>query len=152
MSFPDLSHAWDKSGRGYGVGQLFMVFVPPCPVLSQANGAPNVGQQKVVPSCPVPSRVPNAPLSDDVCTNDAPTYSSSGNLLDRRFVIGVLKFCSNERCLELGRRYHALIIKSEVSVNQFVGTSLVGMFAKCGDMSLLVARLTPDFVNLTSVY
>ncbi|KAK3225266.1 hypothetical protein Dsin_005128 [Dipteronia sinensis] len=90
--------------------------------------------------------------SDDVCTNDAPTYSSSGNLLDRRFVIGVLKFCSNERCLELGRRYHALIIKSEVSVNQFVGTSLVGMFAKCGDMSLPVARLTPDFVNLTPVY
>ncbi|KAK3170437.1 hypothetical protein Dsin_032734 [Dipteronia sinensis] len=90
--------------------------------------------------------------SDDVCTNDAPTYSSSGSLLDRRFVIDVLKFCSNERCLELGRRYHALIIKSEVSVNQFVGTSLVGMFAKCGDMSLLVARLTPDFVNLTPVY
>ncbi|KAK3205503.1 hypothetical protein Dsin_019549 [Dipteronia sinensis] len=90
--------------------------------------------------------------SDDVCTNDAPTCSSSGSLLDRRFVIGVLKFCSNEKCLELGRRYHTLIIKSEVSVNQFVGTSLVGMFAKFGDMSLLVARLTPDFVNLTPVY
>ncbi|KAK3222352.1 hypothetical protein Dsin_009377 [Dipteronia sinensis] len=90
--------------------------------------------------------------SDDVCTNYAPTCSSSVSLLDRRFVIGVLKFCSNERCFELGKRYHALIIKSEVSVNQFVETSRVGMFAKCGDMSLLVARLTPDFVNLTPVY
>ncbi|KAK4852613.1 hypothetical protein QYF36_025475 [Acer negundo] len=67
--------------------------------------------------------------------DDVPaTFGSSGRLLDRHFVIGVLKFCSNERCIELGRRYHALIIKSGVNVDQFVGTSLVDMYAKCGDM------------------
>ncbi|KAK2642708.1 hypothetical protein Ddye_024471 [Dipteronia dyeriana] len=74
----------------------------------------------------------NGDCSDNVCTHDVPV--TSGSLLDRLFVIGVLKFCSNERCLELGRRYHALIIKSGVSVDQFVGTSLVDMYAKCADM------------------
>ena len=37
------------------MGQVFGFFVPPCPVPSHANRSPNAGQEKVVPSRPVPS-------------------------------------------------------------------------------------------------
>ncbi|KAL5750305.1 hypothetical protein ACOSP7_024908 [Xanthoceras sorbifolium] len=77
--------------------------------------------------------------SDNLCTHNVPvTCYSSASLLDRRSVIDVLRFCSNEGCLELGRRYHGLIIKSGFGVDQFVGTSLVDMYAKCGDMGSAV--------------
>ena len=61
MSFPNLSHAWDKSDQPIWVGQVNGFFVPPCPVPSDVNSVPYAGQEKVVPSRPFLSRVPNAP-------------------------------------------------------------------------------------------
>lgn len=61
------------------------------------------------------------------------------SLLDKQFVINVLSYCSREECLELGRRYHALITKTAVCGDQFVTTSLVNMYAKCGDIKSMVA-------------
>ncbi|KAJ0083387.1 hypothetical protein Patl1_31295 [Pistacia atlantica] len=78
-------------------------------------------------------------FSDDECINDAQVTSySSRSLLDRRFVISVLSFCSREGYLELGRRYHAFIIKNGIGDDQFVGTSLVDMYAKRGDVDSAV--------------
>ncbi|XP_031249489.1 pentatricopeptide repeat-containing protein At2g03880, mitochondrial-like [Pistacia vera] len=78
-------------------------------------------------------------FSDDECINDAQVTSySSQSLLDRRFVISVLSFCSREGYLELGRRYHAFIIKNGIGDDQFVGTSLVDMYAKRGDVDSAV--------------
>ncbi|XVE59297.1 hypothetical protein DITRI_Ditri05aG0034800 [Diplodiscus trichospermus] len=56
------------------------------------------------------------------------------NLLDNRHLISVLKFCAAEGWLELGRSYHALIAKIGLDADGFIGTSLIDMYAKCGDM------------------
>lgn len=77
---------------------------------------------------------------DDGFSNNVPvTCYSLESLLDKQFVINLLSCCSREECLELGRRYHALIIKTAVCGNQFVTTSLVNMYAKCGDIKSAVA-------------
>lgn len=56
------------------------------------------------------------------------------NGLDSSRLITVLKFCGGEGCLELGRSYHALIAKTGLDADDFVATSLIDMYAKCGDM------------------
>lgn len=77
---------------------------------------------------------------DDGCGNNVlVTCYSLESLLDKQFVIKVLSYCSREECLELGRRYHALITKTAVCGDQFVTTSLVNMYAKCGDIKSMVA-------------
>ncbi|XP_021277765.1 pentatricopeptide repeat-containing protein At2g03880, mitochondrial-like [Herrania umbratica] len=61
------------------------------------------------------------------------------NVLDSSHLISVLKFCVAEGCFELGRSYHALIAKIGLDEDGFVGTSLIDMYAKCGDMDSAVA-------------
>ncbi|KAJ4725761.1 Pentatricopeptide repeat [Melia azedarach] len=78
-------------------------------------------------------------FNDDECSNNVPvTCYSSQSFLNERFVINVLSFCAREGYLELGRRYHALILKTGVGKDQFVRTSLVDMYAKCGNMDSAV--------------
>ncbi|XVF46562.1 hypothetical protein PTKIN_Ptkin03bG0036900 [Pterospermum kingtungense] len=64
--------------------------------------------------------------------NDKDDLARNG--LDSSGLISVLKFCGGEGCLELGRSYHALIAKKGLDADEFVGTSLIDMYAKCGDM------------------
>ncbi|XVF20009.1 hypothetical protein REPUB_Repub11eG0161000 [Reevesia pubescens] len=59
-------------------------------------------------------------------------------VLDSSHLISVLKFCGGNGCLELGRSYHALIAKIGLDGDEFVGASLIDMYAKCGDMDSAV--------------
>ncbi|XP_022732435.1 pentatricopeptide repeat-containing protein At2g03880, mitochondrial-like [Durio zibethinus] len=59
-------------------------------------------------------------------------------VLEISHLISVLKFCGGEGCLELGRSYHALIAKTGLDGDEFVGTSLIDMYAKCGDLDSAV--------------
>ncbi|OMO91184.1 hypothetical protein COLO4_18568 [Corchorus olitorius] len=77
-----------------------------------------------------------------------PTYSDetrmgvNGNLarnvVERGNLTSVLKFCGSEGCFEVGRSYHALIAKIGLDGDEFVATSLIDMYAKCGDIDSAV--------------
>nr|KJB55831.1 hypothetical protein B456_009G097000 [Gossypium raimondii] len=60
------------------------------------------------------------------------------NDLDISHLISVLKFCGGEGCLEFGRTYHGLIAKTGLDGDEFVNTSLIDMYAKCGDIDSAV--------------
>ncbi|KAG8482643.1 hypothetical protein CXB51_024157 [Gossypium anomalum] len=60
------------------------------------------------------------------------------NDLDISHLISVLKFCGGEGCLEFGRTYHSLIAKTRLDGDEFVNTSLIDMYAKCGDIDSAV--------------
>ncbi|XVE60422.1 hypothetical protein DITRI_Ditri05aG0127400 [Diplodiscus trichospermus] len=49
-------------------------------------------------------------------------------------VCSVLKACGEEKALKLGRQLHCAIIKRMFKSDVFIGTSLVDMYAKCGDI------------------
>ncbi|XP_022744599.1 pentatricopeptide repeat-containing protein At4g18520, chloroplastic-like [Durio zibethinus] len=49
-------------------------------------------------------------------------------------VCSVLKACGEEKALKLGRQLHGAIIKKMFENDVFVGTSLVDMYAKCGEI------------------
>ncbi|KAK6927008.1 Pentatricopeptide repeat [Dillenia turbinata] len=70
-------------------------------------------------------------------TGDLTVIDPPGNVLllpDRQHVIGALLFCGGMESLELGRIWHALIIKTGLAGDQFVVATLVGMYAKCEKM------------------
>ena len=50
-------------------------------------------------------------------------------------VCGVLKACGEEKVLKFGRQLHGAIVKKVYKNDIFVGTSLVDMYAKCGEMT-----------------
>ncbi|EOY16117.1 Pentatricopeptide repeat (PPR) superfamily protein, putative [Theobroma cacao] len=50
-------------------------------------------------------------------------------------VCSVLKACGEEKALKSGRQLHGAIIKKIFKNDVFVGTSLVDMYAKCGEIS-----------------
>ncbi|KAL4332918.1 hypothetical protein GQ457_07G034850 [Hibiscus cannabinus] len=54
--------------------------------------------------------------------------------LDTSHLISVLKYCGGEGCVDLGRSYHGLIAKIGLDGDEFVNTSLIDMYAKCGDI------------------
>ncbi|OMO85746.1 hypothetical protein CCACVL1_10022 [Corchorus capsularis] len=54
-------------------------------------------------------------------------------------VCSVLKSCGEEKALKSGRQLHGAIIKKTFKNDVFVGTSLVDMYAKCGE--ILDARI-----------
>uniref|UniRef100_A0A7N0TLF7 Pentatricopeptide repeat-containing protein n=1 Tax=Kalanchoe fedtschenkoi TaxID=63787 RepID=A0A7N0TLF7_KALFE len=49
-------------------------------------------------------------------------------------VCSVLKACGEERALRLGRQLHGALVKKIYQDDVFVGTSLVGMYSKCGQI------------------
>ncbi|KAH9530503.1 hypothetical protein CY35_20G006400 [Sphagnum magellanicum] len=53
---------------------------------------------------------------------------------DRFTFVPVLNACAGLRALEEGRRAHQLIMQTGCEADVFVGSSLVGMYAKCGSM------------------
>ncbi len=48
--------------------------------------------------------------------------------------VGVLNVCANIFAFQEGRHPHAQIIQSGLESNFFVGSSLVDMYAKCGNI------------------
>ncbi|KAK9279463.1 hypothetical protein L1049_013142 [Liquidambar formosana] len=78
----------------------------------------------------------------DFTENDTPSdiiqgqscSSSASNVTDRHYIIKVLSFCSRVGSLEIGRRCHALITKTGLGGDKFISTSLIDMYAKCGEM------------------
>lgn len=54
-------------------------------------------------------------------------------------VCSVLKACGEEKALKYGRQLHGAIIKKMFKNDVFIGTSLVDMYAKCGE--ILDARI-----------
>lgn len=49
-------------------------------------------------------------------------------------VCGVLKACGEEKALTFGRQLHGAIVKKICKNDVFIGSSLVDMYAKCGEM------------------
>ncbi|XP_024931414.2 pentatricopeptide repeat-containing protein At4g18520, chloroplastic-like [Ziziphus jujuba] len=49
-------------------------------------------------------------------------------------VCGVLKACGEEKELKFGRQLHGSIVKKMYKNDVFIGTSLVDMYAKCGEI------------------
>ena len=50
-------------------------------------------------------------------------------------VCSILKACSEEKALRFGRQVHSLVVKKMIKKDVFVGTSLMDMYAKCGEIS-----------------
>ncbi|PIA63056.1 hypothetical protein AQUCO_00200827v1 [Aquilegia coerulea] len=53
---------------------------------------------------------------------------------DSHTVVGVLSACARLGALELGERVNGLIDKNELLLNPIVGTALIDMYAKCGNI------------------
>lgn len=49
-------------------------------------------------------------------------------------VCSVLKACGDEKALKFGRQLHGAVVKKICTNDVFVGTSLVDMYAKCGEV------------------
>ncbi|CAN6912978.1 unnamed protein product [Brassica oleracea] len=47
----------------------------------------------------------------------------------------ILKALSEEKALRSGRHVHSLVVKKMIKKDVFVGTSLMDMYAKCGEIS-----------------
>lgn len=62
-------------------------------------------------------------------------FDRASNHMDEEYVIEQLKYCSSEGCFELGKLYHAFIIKTGIWFDKFVATALLNMYAKCGEMA-----------------
>lgn len=60
---------------------------------------------------------------------------SKGFLPNEFTVCGVLKACGEEKALKFGRQLHSAIVKKIYKNDIYVGTSLVDMYAKCGEMT-----------------
>ncbi|CAE6189012.1 unnamed protein product [Arabidopsis arenosa] len=50
-------------------------------------------------------------------------------------VCSILKACSEEKAIRFGRQVHSLVVKRMIKTDVFVGTSLMDMYAKCGEIS-----------------
>lgn len=61
-------------------------------------------------------------LSDGFCPNEFTVCS-------------VLKACGEQRALRSGRQLHSAIVKNMYKNDVFIGTSLLDMYAKCGEIS-----------------
>ncbi|KAG6714927.1 hypothetical protein I3842_05G225400 [Carya illinoinensis] len=59
---------------------------------------------------------------------------SNGSSPNEFTVCGVLKACGEEKALKFGRQLHGTTVKKMFRNDVFVGTSLVDMYAKCGEM------------------
>ncbi|OMP05292.1 hypothetical protein COLO4_08946 [Corchorus olitorius] len=58
--------------------------------------------------------------------------TGSGCQPDEFTYTSVLSACARLECLEIGRQFHASILKNKYSFNLFVANALVDMYAKCG--------------------
>ncbi|XP_042510640.1 pentatricopeptide repeat-containing protein At1g11290, chloroplastic-like [Macadamia integrifolia] len=54
--------------------------------------------------------------------------------LDSVALMGILSSCSRSGALQHGRRIHALAIKTGFGEDTFVGSTLIDMYANCGDL------------------
>ncbi|RWR90399.1 putative pentatricopeptide repeat-containing protein [Cinnamomum micranthum f. kanehirae] len=58
-------------------------------------------------------------------------------LCPNEFAFGsVLKACASMEASELGSSFHCAALKVGIEANEFVGSSLVDMYAKCGDVEM----------------
>ncbi|CAA2940962.1 pentatricopeptide repeat-containing At3g57430, chloroplastic [Olea europaea subsp. europaea] len=57
-----------------------------------------------------------------------------GILLDSVSLVSILSGCSCSGALQHGRRVHALVIKAGFESDVFVGSSIIDMYANCGNM------------------
>lgn len=72
---------------------------------------------------------------DDFFTkNDDPHDDFGVSFPHRQYVISALGFCGREGCVELGRSWHCAVVKIGLGGDVLVCTSLIHMYAKCGDM------------------
>ncbi|GAB4828555.1 hypothetical protein Ancab_018215 [Ancistrocladus abbreviatus] len=60
---------------------------------------------------------------------------SDGYFPNEHTVCSVLKACGDEKVLKFGRQLHGIVVKKLIRNDVFVGTSLVGMYARCGQIS-----------------
>ncbi|XP_047315834.1 pentatricopeptide repeat-containing protein At4g18520, chloroplastic-like [Impatiens glandulifera] len=59
---------------------------------------------------------------------------SEGYVANEFTVCSVLNACGDEEAIGLGKQLHGAIVKKTVKNDVFIGTSLVDMYAKCGDI------------------
>ncbi|KAK6779794.1 hypothetical protein RDI58_021978 [Solanum bulbocastanum] len=62
-------------------------------------------------------------------------FDCASNYMNEEYVIDQLRYCSSEGSFELGKLYHALIIKTGIWFDKFVATALLNMYGKCGEMA-----------------
>ncbi|KAF4358247.1 hypothetical protein G4B88_030551 [Cannabis sativa] len=83
--------------------------------------------------------------------NGEEAISLFSRMLDEGFspngftVCGVLKACGEKKELSLGRQLHGAIVKEMYKNDVFIGTSLVDMYAKCGE--IVDSRIVFDRMN-----
>ena len=70
--------------------------------------------------------------------NGTPHVEFGGGFPHRQYVISALSFCGREGCVELGRRWHCFVVKIGLGSDEFVCTSLIDMYAKCGEVDSAV--------------
>ncbi|KAK3007361.1 hypothetical protein RJ639_016037 [Escallonia herrerae] len=78
-------------------------------------------------------------------------FYSAENVMNRSNVVEFISCCGKEKSLELGKVSHALVMKTGLGADKFVSTSLVNMYAKCGEMCnaviLFNQMLDPDIAS-----
>ncbi|XP_042489275.1 pentatricopeptide repeat-containing protein At3g09040, mitochondrial [Macadamia integrifolia] len=63
---------------------------------------------------------------------------------DEVSLASILSACANIQALELGKQFHCFAVKYGLDLNLYAGSSLVDMYAKCGDMqaaNVVLARM-----------
>ena len=70
--------------------------------------------------------------------NETPHVGFGGGFPHRQHMISTLSFCGREGCVELGKRWHCFVVKMGLGGDDFVCTSLIDMYAKCGDVDSAV--------------
>ncbi|KAH0703515.1 pentatricopeptide repeat-containing protein At1g08070, chloroplastic-like [Solanum tuberosum] len=65
-------------------------------------------------------------------------------------MVGVLSACSHLGTLSQGRWIHDYIVKNRLRVNVYVGTALIDMYAKCGDID--EAKKVFETMGLKNIY
>ncbi|WOK94619.1 pentatricopeptide repeat-containing protein [Canna indica] len=59
---------------------------------------------------------------------------SSGTQLDHFTFSSALQLCSNLQCMRIGRQVHGLVIISGFQIDHIVGSNLVGLYSRCGNL------------------
>ncbi|KAK7311479.1 hypothetical protein RJT34_09655 [Clitoria ternatea] len=65
-------------------------------------------------------------------------------------LVGVLSACAQLGCLDVGKKIHQMIEVKGITVNMFVLSALVDMYAKCGD--LVYARMVFERYNERGIF
>jgi pentatricopeptide repeat protein len=150
VSFNSMIHGYSVSGDVRSASRLFEQVPAPTPVTwtSMVAGFCRAGDvesaRRVFEEMPERDLVSwNAMISGHV-GNRQPVEAlclfgrmmEDGFVPNRGTVVSALSACASAGALETGKWVHAFVEKKRLRWDEFLGTSLVDMYAKCGDVEL----------------